>query len=132
MKRVIVESPYAGNIYLNEIYGELCLHDCLVNYNESPFASHLLYTRKFVLRDHIKKERKLGIQAGFEWRECAEYTVFYIDLGITEGMQLGIDDCEEKGKGYSIRKISDELWERFMKICELNNVIKPERNIYKP
>jgi len=132
MKRVVVESPYKGNIKLNEIYGEFCLHDCLVNYNESPYASHLLYTRRYVLRDHIPEERKLGINAGFVWRESADYTVFYIDLGITDGMQLGIDDCDEKGKGYSIRKISDEIWNAFIYACIANDLEIPERNIYKP
>jgi len=131
MKRVIVESPYKGNIKLNEIYGEFCLHDCLVNHNESPYASHLLYTRRYVLRDHIPGERKLGINAGFVWRDVSDYTAFYIDLGITDGMQLGIDDCDKKGKGYSIRKMNDEVWEQFLKACEENGIEKPERYIFK-
>jgi hypothetical protein len=113
MKRVIVESPYAGDIDMNEMYCEYCLHDCLVNYNESPYASHLLYTRDHVLRDHVPEERKLGIEAGFFWRECAEMTVFYTDLGITDGMQQGIDDCEEKGHPYEIRKLPDNIWNEF-------------------
>ena len=100
MERVIIESPYAGNIKLNETYGELCMHDCIVNHNESPYASHLLYTREFVLRDDRPEERKLGIEAGFYWRDVAEKTVFYIDLGLTAGMDLGIKDCEKKEKKY--------------------------------
>lgn len=115
MKRVIVESPYAGDIVMNEMYGEFCMHDCIVNYKESPYASHLLYTRDNVLRDYIPEERKLGIEAGFFWRDVAEKTVFYIDLGITEGMQQGIDDCEEKGLPYEIRKLPDDIWGRFAK-----------------
>lgn len=113
MKRVIVESPYAGDIAMNEMYCEYCLHDCLVNYNESPYASHLLYTRDHVLRDHVPEERKLGIKAGFFWRECAELTVFYEDLGITDGMQQGIEDCKEKGLPYEIRKLPDDIWNEF-------------------
>ena len=118
MNRVIIESPYAGSIIMNEIYGELCMHDCLVNYNESPYASHLLYTRKYVLRDDIKEERKLGIEAGFFWREVTEKTIFYIDLGMTDGMKLGIEDCLKKKNKFEIRYLPDELWERFIKICE--------------
>ena len=94
MLRVIIESPYAGNILLNEIYGELAMQDCLVNYNESPYASHLLYTRKFVLHDDIPEERKLGIKAGFFWRDVADKTVFYADLGMTDGMNEGIEELE--------------------------------------
>lgn len=128
MKRVIVESPYAGDIELNEIYGELAMHDCLVNYNESPYASHLLYTRKYVLRDGHPEERKLGIEAGFYWRDVSEKTIFYIDLGMTDGMQLGIDDCEEKKKSYETRTLPDDLWERIVKICELEGINIPGRN----
>jgi len=131
MKRVIVESPYKGNIKLNEIYGEFCMNDCLVNYNESPYASHLLYTRTFVLRDHIPGERKLGINAGFVWRDVAEDTVFYIDLGITDGMKLGMEDCEKKGRSYTIRKVPDYIWNAFMYVCEANDIEIPERYIYK-
>jgi hypothetical protein len=118
MKRVILESPYAGDIVMNELYGELCMHDCIVNHNESPYASHLLYTRDNVLRDHIPEERKLGIAAGFFWRECAQKTVFYVDLGMTKGMEEGVEDCKAKGHPYEIRGLPDDIWARFE---ELNN-----------
>jgi len=118
MKRVVIESPYAGksanDILINEAYGDLCMRDCLLNHNESPYASHLLYTRKFVLRDSIPGERKLGIEAGFLWRDVAEKTVFYIDLGMTIGMKQGIDDCEEKGKDYEVRHLHPDLWKEFL------------------
>ena len=127
MKRVIIESPYAGNIPVNEIYGELCMNDCLVNHNESPYASHLLYTRTFVLRDDHPEERKLGIEAGFYWREVAEQSNFYVDLGMTDGMKLGIEDCEKKGKPYKIRRLPDDLWDRFVVICLAKRYGEPER-----
>ena len=117
MKRVIIESPYTGNIELNEIYGELCMRDCLVNYNESPYASHLLYTRKYVLKDSQPEERKLGIEAGFYWREIAEKTVIYTDLGLTEGMKLGMWDCVEKGRPHEIRNLPKDLWDKVCDIC---------------
>ncbi|MFW9871649.1 MAG: hypothetical protein ACFFG0_01015 [Candidatus Thorarchaeota archaeon] len=121
MKRVVIESPYAGktdeDILKNEIYGEFAMHDCIVNYNESPYASHLLYTRKYVLRDHIPKERKLGIKAGFYWRNVAQATVFYTDLGITDGMIQGMEDCELKQNPYETRKLPSDLWTRFVEVC---------------
>ena len=113
MKRVILESPYAGDkigMKINEIYGEFCMHDMLVNHNESPYASHLLYTRKYVLRDWVPEDRKLGIEAGFEWRGVADRTVFYCDLGMTPGMEKGINDAKEKGGRYMVRWLPDELW----------------------
>lgn len=117
MKRVIIESPYAGNYDMNEAYAELAMHDCLVNHNESPYASHLLYTRRFVLRDHVPSDRRLGIDAGFEWRNVAEKTVFYKDLGMTDGMIEGEKDCEEKGKDYEVRALPEDLWNIFVCFC---------------
>jgi hypothetical protein len=127
MKRVVIESPYKGKIPVNEIYGELCMNDCLVNHNESPYASHLLYTRTFVLRDDVPEERKLGIEAGFYWRDVAEQSNFYIDLGMTDGMKLGIDDCEKKGKPYEVRNLPDNLWKRFVTICIAKAYGEPKR-----
>lgn len=126
MKRVVVESPYAGKtqeeIYLNEAYGELCMHDCLVNHNESPYASHLLYTRELVLRDDVPADRKLGIEAGFYWRDVADKTIFYEDLGMTQGMIQGLEDCEEKGKPYEVRRLPNDLWQRLTDFCVRNYI----------
>lgn len=118
MKKVIIESPYAGNYDMNEAYAELAMHDCLVNYNESPYASHLLYTRRFVLRDYVPGDRKLGIAAGFEWRNAADKTVFYEDLGMSDGMKEGLQDCKDKGKPYAVRKLPEELWNQFVQFCK--------------
>ena len=131
MKRVIVESPYKGQVPVNEIYGELCMHDCLVNHNEAPFASHLLYTRLWVLRDDVPEQRELGINAGFFWRDVAEKTVFYMDRGLTKGMQLGILDCVEKKKPYELRSVPEDLWHRFEVICMTKDYGKPERVLKK-
>lgn len=96
MKRVVVESPFAGNITRNVRYARAAMRDCLLR-GESPYASHLLYTQVGVLDDFIPAERELGIKAGFEWRQSAEKTVVYIDFGVSKGMQYGIQDAEERG-----------------------------------
>ena len=131
MERVILESPYAANdksgISLNEMYAEFCMHDMLVNHNESPYASHLLYTRPNVLRDDIPKERAKGIKAGFFWRDVAERTAFYCDLGMTKGMEQGIKDVNEKGGRYDIRWLSDKDWKRFEDQARLFLFLTPER-----
>jgi len=127
MKRVIIESPYAGNYDLNEAYAELAMHDCLVNYNESPYASHLLYTRRFVLRDYVPEDRKLGIAAGFEWRNVSEKTIFYQDLGMSEGMEQGLQDCKDKMQPYAVRSLPDELWELFEEFCRESDYEIPKR-----
>ena len=128
MQRVVIESPYKGDIPLNEIYGELCMHDCLINHNETPYASHLLYTRSYVLRDHIAEERRLGIKAGFYWRDVSDKTVFYTDLGMTDGMVLGVEDCKKKHRKYEVRRLPDNLWERLETICKLKEMNVPERS----
>jgi len=69
MRRVIVESPYKGNLiqrWFNRRYARACLHDCLRR-GEAPFASHLLYTQPGVLRDGVALEREQGIRAGLAW-----------------------------------------------------------------
>lgn len=94
MRRVIIESPYAGNIELNLRYLRACIADCLRR-GEAPFASHGLYTQPGVLRDEVPEERDRGIGAGFAWRELADATVVYADLGISQGMKHGISAATE-------------------------------------
>lgn len=95
IRRVIVESPYAGDIEKNLHYLRACMNDCL-HRGEAPFASHGLYTQEGVLDDGIRKERELGINAGFAWRDCAQATVVYTDLGVTPGMARGIRHSESR------------------------------------
>ena len=65
MKRVVVESPFAGEILRNEIYAEFACHDCLVNHGESPYASHILYTRKYdPVRPGATRRLPGGVRAG--------------------------------------------------------------------
>jgi hypothetical protein len=93
MKRVIIESPYAGDVELNLRYLRACMADCLAR-GEAPFASHGLYTQPGVLDDNKPDEREKGIQAGFAWRSVADATVVYADLGISKGMHYGIAHAE--------------------------------------
>lgn len=97
MKRVVIESPYAGNVELNLRYLRACMRDC-VKRGESPYASHGLLTQDGVLDDNDPDERALGIEAGFAWRDVADKTVVYTDLGVSGGMRAGIADAESKGR----------------------------------
>jgi hypothetical protein len=89
MKRVIIESPYAGDIARNEKYARRCMRDSVMR-GEAPFASHLLYTQEGILNDKVPEERRLGMEAGFTWLELAEASIVYIDYGISDGMNRGI------------------------------------------
>ncbi len=108
-RRVIIESPFAGKTKeeneKNIKYARLCLHDCFKR-GEAPFASHLLYTQAGILNDNNPEERRLGIQAGFVWGECAEATIVYIDLGISDGMQKGIIEAKNKSRSVEYRRLT--------------------------
>ena len=86
MKRVIIESPYAGNTQENLRYLRAALAHSL-SLGEAPFASHAIYTQEGVLDDTKPEQRKQGIEAGFSWWEKAELIVFYVDLGWSRGME---------------------------------------------
>jgi hypothetical protein len=87
MLKVIIESPYAGDIEKNMAYARLCLKDSLLR-GEAPIASHLLHTQ--VLDDTIPEERAMGIAAGLAWKEVADLHVFYVDLGYSPGMAYAL------------------------------------------
>ena len=89
MRRVILESPYAGDIEANIQYARECVRDSLRR-GESPIASHLLYTQPGILDDGIPEERQWGIDAGLAWKSVAEASVVYTDRGITKGMKHGV------------------------------------------
>lgn len=106
MRRVIVESPYAGDIEANVTYARAALADCLKR-GEAPIASHLLYTQPGVLDDSVVAERALGIEAGLIWGEQAEATVVYADRGMSNGMLQGIERAKAVGRPVEIRTLSE-------------------------
>jgi hypothetical protein len=106
--KVIIESPYSGNIKENVQYALECLHDSYYNHKEAPFASHLLYTRfpqskieNGNYHGHVEDSsdsrlgREHGINCGFEWGKCADLVVVYVDLGISTGMKYGIENAKK-------------------------------------
>ena len=104
MRRVVVESPYAGDIAGNEAYARAALADCLAR-GEAPIASHLLYTQPGVLDDGIPAQRTQGINAGFAWGLMAEAVAVYIDRGISAGMMLGIETYRAAGLPIELRRL---------------------------
>ena len=96
LRRVILESPYAGDIETNMAYARAALRDSLMR-GEAPIASHLLYTQEGVLDDTIPNERRLGIDAGHAWLDVAEAVVFYVNLGMSPGMKAAWQRAQEAG-----------------------------------
>lgn len=106
MRRVIIESPFAGNIWQrwrNRRYARACLRDSCMR-GEAPLASHLLYTQ--ALDDKDKEERRMGIECGLSWGALAEATVVYIDRGISRGMVMGIERAEREGRVVVYRSLA--------------------------
>ena len=108
MRLVILESPYAGKtpeeIARNVEYARRALRDSLMR-GESPAASHLLFTQPGVLRDNVPEERRQGIMAGLAWGTVAHAAVVYTDLGISDGMKMGIGLHVAQGLPVEYRQI---------------------------
>lgn len=107
MRRVVIESPYAGDVERNLRYLRACMADCLRR-DEAPYASHALYTQPGVLDDDVPEERRQGMEAGFAWGEAAEATVMYMDLGVSLGMLAGEERALRAGRPIEYRWIKGE------------------------
>ncbi len=106
-KIVIVESPFAGDVDANIEYAQKCMHDCLSR-QEAPYASHLLYTQPNVLDDDKPDERYWGIEAGFAFKHMeGVHTVFYMDKGMSGGMQLAKDYLSKHEMTFEERYLYD-------------------------
>lgn len=107
--RVIVESPYAGNVDRNVEYARAAVRDSVLR-GEAPIASHLLFTQPGILDDDVPAERSLGIEAGLAWGSVADKTVVYTDRGVSSGMAMGIKRAHNEGRPVEYRQIAG--WSR--------------------
>lgn len=108
MRRVINESPYAGDVARNVAYARAAVRDCLQR-GEAPIASHLLFTQDGVLDDAKADERALGIAAGLAWSEVADAAAFYEDRGWSQGMLAAKEHHLGIGLPIEVRRIEAEL-----------------------
>ena len=108
LTRVIMESPYGSDdpavVERNVEYARACVRDCVLR-EESPLASHLLFTQPGILDDNVPEERELGIQAGLAWGAEAERTVVYTDRGISRGMKYGIQRAKDEKRPIEYREL---------------------------
>ena len=104
MRCVNIESPFAEGTGENLRYLRACMKDCLLR-GEAPFASHALYTQEGVLDDEIPEQRRLGMDAGFEINSRMDATVVYTDLGISKGMEEGIERALDDGRPVEYRTL---------------------------
>lgn len=108
MRRVIVESPYAGDVEANIEYARAAVRDSVLR-GEAPIASHLLFTQPGILDDDVPAERDLGIEAGLAWLAVADATVVYQDRGLSRGMRRGILAAREARIPVEYRSIIGDL-----------------------
>ncbi len=104
MTRVVIESPYAGEVERNIGYAKRCLLDSLRR-GEAPFASHLLYT--LVLDDDLEEQREQGITAGFTWLSVADLCAVYTDLGMSGGMARAVERARKTGVRVEFRRLTE-------------------------
>lgn len=125
MPPVIIESPFRGGStgieQRNAIYLDECLYDSLLR-GEAPFASHGLYPR--VLSDRQPAERALGIEAGHVWMRRAALVAVYADLGISDGMLLGIDAAIRAGKPIAIRTLNGDAPDEMLSAGDKNAIAR--------
>jgi len=88
MKRVLLLSPYKGDIEANVAYAWECVLDSLRR-REAPWASHLFYTQ--IMNDSDPAQRSLGFQCEAAWLPVAQLLAVYTDLGISAGMAQTIN-----------------------------------------
>lgn len=93
MGRVIIESPFAGDVEANRAYLQECIRDCIAR-GESPYASHQMLTT--ALDDTDEAQRNAGIEAGYAWWAVADEIVFYTDLGWSRGMNRARAEIERR------------------------------------
>jgi len=107
-KLVLIESPFRGESHdttrNNLLYARLCVRDSVLR-GEAPYASHLFYTQTGILDDKIEEERMQGIDAGLAWGANAILSAFYIDMGISRGMEYGMKNAEKAGRPIEERSL---------------------------
>lgn len=102
MLKVVVLSPYAGEIVMNVTYAMRAMKDSL-DKGEAPFLSHLLYPR--VYEDNLPQQRAAGLKAEHAWLEVADAVAAYIDRGVSPGMKLALRRAKRQGIFIVYRKI---------------------------
>lgn len=121
-KRIILESPFAGDVENNVLYVKDLIHK-LAHEGYAPSASHILYTQ--CLDDTIEKDRNLGINKGLDYAHNKD-SIIGIDRGISGGMKYGIKRAENEGRSYRFETLSDnkETIKEVSKLRDLQDAIE--------
>lgn len=106
MRRVIIESPFGSDdpqtLRENIAYARACANDC-VQRGEVPFASHLFFPQ--FMDDKDPAQRQMGIEMGYDFWEKADLVIFYMDKGLSPGMQAALGKAFFENKPYEKRTL---------------------------
>lgn len=131
MECVFLESPYSGDIDRNLRYVRFCKYDAWAR-GEFAYASHDDMTQHpaktdFFVSDYDDKwtvfSRDGAIAGANSMRKICAKTVFYTDLGVSNGMKKAIEYCKDNELPYEERKIDID------KIMTLNASLVPREFI---
>lgn len=103
--RVMIESPFAGDIARNVAYAREAVRHSLA-LGEAPFAMHLFYPQ--ILNDDVPAERILGISCGLAWLAKADLVAFYINRGTSPGMIEAHSFCRDHSIPTDFRSINPQ------------------------
>lgn len=91
MKRIVLESPLAGDVVRNVRFALFCMRATRLN-GLDPIASHLL--GPWFLDDGNASERALGMSSEWVWLPDVPHW-FFLDLGTSRGMAAAIERCQD-------------------------------------
>jgi len=86
---VVIESPWAGlgGGEKAKRYLRACLRDALAR-NEIPWASHAILAWTEALYEADEEQRAEGLEINKRMIERADLVAFYVDFGMSPGMQM--------------------------------------------
>lgn len=113
MSRVVLESPLSGDFVRNFRYLLWCCRAVWFEDSRHAIASHLICP--WFMDDRIEAERQAGIENAWVWDPRVPHW-FFVDFGMSHGMQLARERCEESVIPWKERKLetySPESWAAF-------------------
>lgn len=83
MKRIMILSPYSGDIERNMRYLQRCIWH-VIQERHAPFAPHYIYPS--FMDDTNSLQRDIGIAMGLLWGSVSDELWLFQDYGISDGM----------------------------------------------
>ena len=113
MRRLVVESPLAGDTVRNFRFLLWCLRALWVQDKTYGIASHLI--NPFFMDDSVPEEREAGINNVWVWSGEAVH-VRFMDLGESTGMRLAKQHCDDLSipcRDVTLAIYAPECWAAF-------------------